>query len=77
MFKFFSGLLMFVYFIGDDENTNDMPCGSSTGQLNYGGEWSYSLELSDEYAFDDEVGKRLNQMASVPVSVVSLLIVIQ
>ncbi|KAK1409942.1 hypothetical protein QVD17_36473 [Tagetes erecta] len=54
------------YTLGDDENANDMPCGSSTGQLNYGEEWSYSLELSDEYAFDDEVGKRLNQMASVP-----------
>lgn len=55
---------------GDDENTTDMPpsssCGSPTRQLNYGEEWSYSLELSDEYALDDEVGKRLNQMASVP-----------
>ncbi|KAI3793767.1 hypothetical protein L1987_36389 [Smallanthus sonchifolius] len=54
------------YTLGDDENTNDMPCGSPTRQLNYGEEWSYSLEQSDEYALDDEVGKRLNQMASVP-----------
>ncbi|KAM0000893.1 putative ubiquitinyl hydrolase 1 [Helianthus debilis subsp. tardiflorus] len=52
--------------LGDDENTNDMPCGSPTRQLDYEEELSYSLELSDEYAFDDEVGKRLNQMASVP-----------
>ncbi|KAL7153915.1 hypothetical protein ABFS83_04G199400 [Erythranthe nasuta] len=29
-------------------------------------EWSYSLELMDEYAFDGEVGKRLNQMVSIP-----------
>ncbi|KAJ0569697.1 hypothetical protein HanHA300_Chr05g0169311 [Helianthus annuus] len=58
--------MMFVCFIGDDENTNDMPCGNPTRQLNYEEELSYSLELSDEYAFDDEVGKRLNQMASEP-----------
>ncbi|KAK9061559.1 hypothetical protein SSX86_018741 [Deinandra increscens subsp. villosa] len=54
------------YSLGDDENTNDMSCGSPTRHLNYEDEWSYSLELSDEYALDDEVGKRLNQMASVP-----------
>ncbi|CAH1437909.1 unnamed protein product [Lactuca virosa] len=41
----------------DDDNTNDSP----TRQFDYGEELSYSLELSD-----DEVGKRLNQMASVP-----------
>lgn len=57
--------MMFIYFIGDDDNTNYR---SPERQLNYGEEWAYSLELSDEYAFDDEVGKRLNQMASVPVS---------
>lgn len=54
--------------LGDDENTNDMPpsssCDSPTRQLNYDEEWSYSL--SDEYALDDEVGKRLNQMAAIP-----------
>lgn len=58
------------YSLGDDENTNDMPpsssCGSPTGQLNYDEEWAYSLDLSDEYALDDEVGKRLNQLASIP-----------
>ena len=31
-------------------------------------EWSSSLELMDEHAFDGEVGKRLNQMVSIPVS---------
>lgn len=58
------------YSLGDDENTNDLPptssCDSPIRQLNYGEEWSYSLDLSDEYALDDEVGKRLNQLASVP-----------
>lgn len=41
----------------DDENTNDTP----TRESDYGEEWSLSPELSD-----DEIGKRLNQMASVP-----------
>nr|XP_043631814.1 OVARIAN TUMOR DOMAIN-containing deubiquitinating enzyme 12-like [Erigeron canadensis] len=58
------------YSLGDDENANDVPpstsCGSPTRQLNYGEEWAYSLELNDDYAYDDEVGKRLNQMASIP-----------
>ncbi|CAH9097460.1 unnamed protein product [Cuscuta epithymum] len=29
-------------------------------------EWSYSLELPDEYDLDGEVGKRLNQMVPIP-----------
>ncbi|OMO67396.1 Ovarian tumor, otubain [Corchorus capsularis] len=29
-------------------------------------DWSYSLELMDEYNLDGEVGKRLNQMVPVP-----------
>lgn len=33
-----------------------------------GDDWSYSLELTDEYTLDGEVGKRLNQMISIPVS---------
>ncbi|KAG4113654.1 hypothetical protein ERO13_D13G237400v2 [Gossypium hirsutum] len=41
----------------------------------------YSLELADEYALDREVGKRLNQMVPVPVSVTisfgSLIMTIQ
>lgn len=37
----------------------------------YGEEWSYPLELTDEYTLDVEVGKRLNQMVPVPVSLAS------
>lgn len=37
-----------------------------------GEEWSYPLELTDEYALDGEVGKRLNQMVPVPVSFASI-----
>lgn len=45
---------------------------SSPGEKSYNGEdWSYSLDLIDEYALDDEVGKRLNQMVPVPVSIAS------
>ncbi|KAI3740173.1 hypothetical protein L2E82_30595 [Cichorium intybus] len=40
----------------DDENTNDSP----TMEIDYEEEFSYSFELSD-----DEIGKRLNQMASL------------
>ncbi|KDP44013.1 hypothetical protein JCGZ_05480 [Jatropha curcas] len=29
-------------------------------------DWSYSLELAEEYAFEDEVGKWLNEMAPIP-----------
>ncbi|XP_057954819.1 OVARIAN TUMOR DOMAIN-containing deubiquitinating enzyme 12-like [Malania oleifera] len=40
---------------------------SSPGEESYCGEdWSYSQELTDEYSLDGEVGKRLNQMVSVP-----------
>ncbi|KAL6566813.1 hypothetical protein OROMI_015217 [Orobanche minor] len=40
---------------------------SSPGDKSYsGGEWSYPLELLDEYSFDSEVGKRLNQMVPIP-----------
>lgn len=46
---------------------------SSPGEVSYcPEEWSYSLELTDEYAVDGEVGKRLNQMVPVPVSVASM-----
>lgn len=45
---------------------------SSPDQKSYcGDECSYSLELTDEYALDGEVGKRLNQMVPVPVSIAS------
>lgn len=42
---------------------------SSPGRNYCTAEWSYSLDLADEYALDGEVGKRLNQMVPVPVSV--------
>ncbi|GFZ20411.1 cysteine proteinases superfamily protein [Actinidia rufa] len=41
-------------------------CSSPGGMSNCGEEWSYSLELTDEYALDGEVGKRLNQMVPIP-----------
>ncbi|PHU03955.1 hypothetical protein BC332_29206 [Capsicum chinense] len=53
----------------DEEETNDgasTSC-SSPGEESYTGEdWSYSLELADEYDLDGEVGKRLNQMIPIP-----------
>ncbi|KAL3354633.1 hypothetical protein AABB24_019003 [Solanum stoloniferum] len=53
----------------DEEETNDgasTSC-SSPGEESYTGEdWSYSLELTDEYNLDGEVGKRLNQMIPIP-----------
>lgn len=46
---------------------------SSPDEKSYNGEdWSYSLDLTDEYALDGEVGKILNQMVPVPVSVASI-----
>lgn len=43
-------------------------CSCSTpGDESYcGEEWSYSLELTDEYDLDGIVGKRLNQMIPIP-----------
>ncbi|CAI9105017.1 OLC1v1003845C2 [Oldenlandia corymbosa var. corymbosa] len=40
-------------------------CPSPEGE-SYSGQWSYSLELMDEYALDGELGKRLNQMVPIP-----------
>lgn len=58
-----------------DEEENELgtsgACPSPTGD-SYCGEWSYSLELMDEYDLDGEVGKRLTQMVPIPVSVASL-----
>ncbi|WJZ88648.1 hypothetical protein VitviT2T_007927 [Vitis vinifera] len=52
------------------EDTDDMGLSSSCSspdEKSYNGEdWSYSLDLTDEYALDDEVGKILNQMVPVP-----------
>lgn len=41
-------------------------CSSPDKSSYCGDDWSYSLELTDEYALDGEVGKRLNQMVPVP-----------
>lgn len=43
-------------------------CSSPDENSYCGDEWSYSLELTDVYALDEEVGKRLNQMVPIPVS---------
>lgn len=43
-------------------------CSSPDENSYFGDDWSYSLELTDEYALDGEVGKRLNQMVPIPVS---------
>ncbi|KAL7198235.1 hypothetical protein ACSBR2_020695 [Camellia fascicularis] len=52
------------------EKVDDMgpsSSGSSPGvNSNDGEEWSYLLEVTDEYALDGEMGKRLNQMVPIP-----------
>lgn len=45
-------------------------CSSPEEQSDYG-EWSYPLEQTEEYALNNEVEKRLNQMVPVPVSLTS------
>ncbi|KAL6967197.1 hypothetical protein U1Q18_032999 [Sarracenia purpurea var. burkii] len=49
-----------------DDTRPSSSCSSPGGKSNCGEEWSYSLELTDEYALDGEVGKRLNQMVPIP-----------
>ncbi|KAM7496756.1 hypothetical protein LguiA_021170 [Lonicera macranthoides] len=53
---------------GNEEADDVGPSSScSSPRRNYcTAEWSYSLDLADEYALDGEVGKRLNQMVPVP-----------
>ncbi|XP_022753875.1 uncharacterized protein LOC111302202 [Durio zibethinus] len=54
---------------GEEEQDDTVPsssCSSSEEKLFSEEDWSYSLELTDEYALDGEVGKRLNQMVPVP-----------
>ncbi|KAF5188010.1 Otu domain-containing protein [Thalictrum thalictroides] len=51
----------------DGEDMGPSSSCSSPGENLYNGEeWSYSLELTDEFALDGEVGKRLNQMVPIP-----------
>lgn len=47
-------------------------CSSPDEKSYYGDDWSYSLELANEYTFD---GERLNQMVPVPVSAALLVMV--
>ncbi|XP_023512465.1 OTU domain-containing protein DDB_G0284757-like isoform X1 [Cucurbita pepo subsp. pepo] len=50
----------------DLEEEDDSSCAMPVETSYSGDDWSYSLELTDEYALDGEVGKRLNQMVSIP-----------
>lgn len=45
-----------------------MVASSSCSSPENGEEYSYSAEFTDEYGLDVEVGKRLNQMIPIPVS---------
>ncbi|XVF20275.1 hypothetical protein REPUB_Repub11eG0183900 [Reevesia pubescens] len=54
---------------GQEEQDDTGPsssCSSPEEKLLCEEDWSRSLELTDEYALDGEVGKRLNQMVPVP-----------
>ncbi|KAG9152837.1 hypothetical protein Leryth_027334 [Lithospermum erythrorhizon] len=42
-------------------------CSSPEGE-NFNRKWSCSLELADDYDIEIEVGKRLNQMISIPAT---------
>lgn len=53
-----------------DEAGPSSSCSSPDEKSYYGDEWSYSLELANEYTFD---GERLNQMVPVPVSAALLV----
>ena len=59
----------------DHEEVDDMgpttSCSSPEEITYYGDELLYLSDLTDEHALDGEVGKRLNQMVPVPVSVAS------
>ncbi|XP_022730765.1 OTU domain-containing protein DDB_G0284757-like isoform X2 [Durio zibethinus] len=49
-----------------DDTAPSSSCSSPEEKLLCVEDWSYSLELTDEYALDGEVGKKLNQMVPVP-----------
>lgn len=55
-----------------DETGPSSSCSSPDEKSYYGDDWSYSLELANEYTFD---GERLNQMVPVPVSAALLVMV--
>lgn len=52
-----------------DDMSSPTSCSSPEEKSYCKEDWSYVLDLTDEYALDGEVGKRLNQMVPVPVSV--------
>ena len=58
---------------GNEEGTDLVTSSAypTPGGESYSGEWSYSTELMDENALDGELGRRLNQMVPIPVSVAS------
>lgn len=43
-------------------------CSSPEDQLYDGEEFVHTLDITDEFEYDGEVGKRLNQMVPAPVS---------
>ncbi|KAJ0084317.1 hypothetical protein Patl1_30634 [Pistacia atlantica] len=54
---------------GQEEADDIQPsslCSTPEDESYCGEEWSYPLELTEEYGLDSEVGKRLNQMVPVP-----------
>lgn len=68
---------MLSIFVGQEtgqEEVDDIQSSSlcsSPEESYYEEELSYPLELEDENTLDGEVGKRLNQMIPVPVSLAS------
>ncbi|GER39459.1 cysteine proteinases superfamily protein [Striga asiatica] len=54
-------------YVIDNANENENEEVNDLGDEMYPEEdWSYLLELMDEYAFNGEVGKKLNQMVPIP-----------
>lgn len=73
--RFCKSSLVVSTLVGNDnyhEKSTDLgistSCSSPEGESYSGEEWLYSLELMDEYSLDGKVGKRLNQMVPIPVS---------
>lgn len=53
----------------NDEMGASSSCSSPENRSFDGDEYSYNLEITDESELDGEVGKRLNEIIPVPVSV--------
>ncbi|CAA0834045.1 Cysteine proteinases superfamily protein [Striga hermonthica] len=56
--------------VNENEEVNELgvagSCSSPGDEMYPEEDWSYLLDLMDEYAFNGEVGKRLNQMVPIP-----------